>query len=358
MTASDPSLVRPAPERILLIRPSALGDVARTVPMIVSLRKAFPRARIDWLVQEGFEAVIASHPDLDEAIGFPRKALGRSLRKGSIGQLTRWTRMLRERRYDVVIDAQGLFRSAWIAWTTGAKIRVGHAEARECAGIFYSRRIHARSTHTVDRMLDLLCAVGVDPVRDMRLYVGDGVSVDAPDGSIVLAPTSRWAAKRWPADRFGALTRRLLARTPHTVSVVGGPDERDQCEEVLAIARSNPRVVDLVGKTDVAGLARAIAGSRLVIANDSAAAHIAVGFDRPLVALYGPTNTACVGPYRRESDVLQRLRPEDNFAHKDPKNVEAMRRIDVEDVWRACVQRLGTANPSAPVEPRRVEPVG
>ena len=329
------------PQRILLIRPSALGDVARTVPMIVSLRRAFPRATIDWLVQDGFDEVVRDHPDLDECLPFPRNALGRSLRRGSIGELARWTRRLRDRRYDTVIDAQGLFRSAWISRCTGARTRVGHADARECGAIFYNRRIRSRSIHTVDRMLDLLGGLAVEPVGNMTLHSSPGNDTpEAARGAVVIAPTSRWAAKRWPIERFTEIARRVTSRTPHHVVVLGAPNERDQCGPLVEFARSHDRVHDLIGALSIAELARAISVARLVIANDSAAAHIAVGFDRPLVALYGPTDIDRVGPYQRADDVIQRLEPGDNFGHKDPKNLVMMQRIGVEDVWSACRERL------------------
>lgn len=365
-----------ATQRILLIRPSALGDVARTAPVAASLRRGFPDAEIHWLVRKGFEDAVRGHPAVDRVITFPRKELGRALRGGRMGELLRFARELRQPGYDIAIDAQGLLRSALITRLTGAPVRVGPSDAREGARLFYTLRVRSRRTHTVDRMLDLVRAMGVEARPDMRLYrVGrfsepTSGSVKRKDvgsenrhtqsqagsesrgtqsqvGSesrrtrgIVIAPTSRWEAKRWPVDRFDALVARLLAKKPGPVVLVGGPDERDQCGPLLERARWDPRVIDRVGDTGVGDLMDLIADARLVVANDSAAAHIAVGFDRPLVALYGPTDVSKVGPYGRIEDVIQDVRLGDTLNHKDPKNRVMMERITTEVVERACLARL------------------
>ena len=163
------------PMRVLIVRPTALGDVCRTVPALVTLRRAMPDARIDWLVHDDFADAVRHHPDLDDVVTFPRRQLGRILKTGrAAGRAMRWLGDLRRRRYDLAIDLQGLFRSGLITRLTSAQRRVGYANAREFAWLGYNRR-HAveRTLHTVDRMLTLLEADGYTPQRDMRLYVGD-----------------------------------------------------------------------------------------------------------------------------------------------------------------------------------------
>ena len=161
------------PSRILLIRPSALGDVCRTVPLLVSLRRAYPEARIDWLVQDGFGDAIRHHPDLSGLIPFARAELGRSMKRANPLATLRFLNKLRSRKYDLVIDAQGLFRSGLFARATRARRRVGHADARERAPRFYTDRVACDAPHTVDRMLALLGPLGVEAVADMRLYTSE-----------------------------------------------------------------------------------------------------------------------------------------------------------------------------------------
>lgn len=331
-------------ERILLVRPSALGDVCRTVPLLVSLRRAYPDATIDWLVQDSFVDAIRAHPDLSEAIPFPRKALGRWAKSGRLLRVTGWARSIRRRRYDIVIDAQGLARSGWITRLTGAATRIGPADAREGAALHYTHKVAPiDAPHTVDRMLSLVEPLGIEPVRDMRLFTPpEHAPAESQRPDIILAPTSRWPGKRWPAHRFAELARALLEAGPWTIGLVGGPDERDQCAPLLQLAARSDRVLDLIGQTPIGGLMGLIEHSRLVVANDSAAIHMAVGFDRPMVALFGPTRIDRVGPYRHARDVIQHADESEITTHKDDaRGVALMERISTDEVVAACLARLG-----------------
>lgn len=342
-----------APSRILLIRPSALGDVCRTVPVLASLRRAWPEARIDWLVQDTFADAVRAHPALTGVVPFARRGMGADLRAGRAGGLREFVRGLREAEYDLAIDAQGLFRSGFFAWASGAARRVGYADAREGGWFFCNERHRVPAdAHAVERMLALARAAGAEPVEDMRLYAPpEDVAAVESDGRfsgrfVVIAPTSRWAGKRWPAERFARLAGALLDGHAERVIVVGSASERDQCGPLMDLASRDARVVDLIGATSVGRLMAVVGRAALVVANDSAALHMAVGFDRPLVGLYGPTRVDRVGPWRRGGDVIQRLRAGENGGRPDHKDEALgramMERITVEEVAAACVQRLAT----------------
>jgi heptosyltransferase I len=305
-----------SPRRILIVRPSALGDVARTVPALVSLRRAFPRAQIDWLVNEAFSDAIAHHPDLNEVAPFPRGELARfGLSPRATRAGLRYFRDLRRRGYDTVYDLQGLGRSGWLTWVTRAPRRIGPTDARELGWLGYNRRIAigAHCVHTVDRMLTVIEGDGVPPVRDMRLYppptdqqwATDWLGREKVSGPyVVLAPTAAWESKRWPADRFEALASHL-AGTFDAAIIVGTLSERPQLSALLADKRErSPRRIDLVGQTGIGRLMAVIERAALVVANDSAALHLAVGLGRRCIGLYGPTDPAKVGPYRYGAGVL------------------------------------------------------
>jgi len=353
----------PDPRRILIVRPSALGDVCRTAPVLAALGKAYPDATIDWLVNEAFVPAIEHHPALSEAVPFPRKQLGMAMRRGRLWEGVSFLRRLGARDYDLVIDCQGLARSGLFAWATRAERRVGDANARELGWLGCNERYHVdASLHAVDRMMRLTNATlrrdssasgGED--YDMRLYAAPAELewvADQPwssGGYALLAPTSRWPGKRWPADRFAQVARQLLGRGIDHVVLVGAPGEREQCGALLQLTASDARVLDLVGQTSVGRLLAVIARSSLVVANDSAAVHMAVGFDRPLVALYGPTRVRLVGPYRRAEDVIQHIEPGDLMAHKDEtRGIAMMKRIGVEEVVAACASRLAARSSPVP----------
>jgi lipopolysaccharide heptosyltransferase I len=311
----------------------------------VSLKRAFPEATVDWMVQDSFAQAIEAHPDLGQVVPFPRKQLGRFMRTGRIDRVLRWMRSVRRNNYDLVVDAQGLLRSGLIARAAGARVRVGYANAQEGAGVLYNRRFHIdRDLHAVDRMLALIEAAGVEPIADMRLYSSASARTEAealcPEPAVVIAPTSRWAAKRWPIDRFADLTARLLDTGPGPIAIVGGPGEEDQCAPLIERFANDRRVLNLVGRTRIGVLMAVIERARVVVANDSAALHMAVGFGRPTVALFGPTEVARVGPYQRDTDVIQHLQPGDTLDHKTAGNVRLMERIGVEEVAAMVNQRL------------------
>lgn len=335
------SAQRAVPERICLIRPSALGDVCRTVPVLVSLRAAWPEAQIDWLVQDSFAAAIEAHPALSGIIVFPRAYFGKFGRSWkATTDFVDWASDLRRRRYDLVIDCQGLARSALFTACTRAPRRVGYARAREFASIAYSHRHPCDPTlHTVDQMLSLLEHEGITVSRDMQLYSrpadiewwnDESQRLGIPAGRYaVMAPTTRWPAKRWPANRYRDLIGPVLARGFSHVVIVGTQAERSQCVR-LTEGYDWHTVIDLMGRTDVGKLMAVIAASGLVVANDSAALHMAVGFSRRFIALYGPTNIQAVGPYPLETTrpwVIQHVSDGEPLNHKDT-SADATRLIE------------------------------
>lgn len=355
-------------ERILLIRPSALGDVCRSVPVLVSLRRFFPDAHIAWLVRDTCVEAVEAHPDLDEVIEFPRARFGRASRsRKGWNEVWRWLGGLRRRRFDLVIDAQGLLRSGFFTKASAARRRIGHADAREGAWMFYTDRVPRQpGRHTVDRMLSLVEATGAPIVKDMRLYApetarawwADEMETRGlePEGYAVLAPTAAWASKRWPIERWRELLAPLREHGFDRVVVVGAPGERDQVEglvdhESVTVGAVAPAgadgggggtggvggvgLIDMVGKASVGRTMAIIEHAGLVIANDSAPLHMAVGFDRPLIALFGPTDPALVGPYERDDAVIRPvLSPEEAKLGYRERGLgdRIMRKIEVEEV--------------------------
>jgi len=361
------------PPRILIVRPSALGDVARTVPLLASLRRAYPDARIDWLVNEPFADAVRHHPALDAVVLFRRELLGslvwspRAMREG-----LRLRKQLRAARYDLVLDAQGLLRSGLLTRLTGSPRRLGLADAREGGRFAYTERVPvpANVVHTVDRTLQLVHALGVPPVRDMGLHIGaeDQQWLDAylaehqlvPGGYACLAPTARWGCKCWPIEHYTTLARRLLIERiagEHLV-ILAGPDERQVIQPMLKNLMHTRRKGDVpvtdrvVAPTTTVGQMMALLSqSSLLVANDSAALHIAVGFDRPVVAVFGPTDPASVGPYRRADAVVQppnvqRDQLDDYRSHLNDDSL--IRTIPVEAVWAKVLQVLGQPHRALP----------
>lgn len=353
--SQPPQAERPAPKRILIIRPTALGDVARTVPVLVTLRKAYPDAHIDWLVAKAFAPAVQNHPMLNGVIEFDRKQLAHfGLSPKATGAGWRFKKLLREKQYDTVYDFQGLLRSGLFTRMTGARRRVGFANARELGWLGYNvrHRVDAK-LHTVDRMLGLLKADGLEPVDDMQLYLADqdkawldifkqehGIGTG---GYACVAPTARWGCKCWPIERFGQIARRMIesGTAGDKLVLIASPDEREQVlpiyETLMGDGANGGDLRERVvfPETNVGQMMALLSEPRVLICNDSAPLHIAVGFNRPVVALFGPTDPALVGPYHRDSSVL---RPPDAEQYKSNyrklnNDAALISMITADDVW-------------------------
>lgn len=306
------------PKRILLIKPSSLGDIVHALPVLAGLRERYPHAHIAWLVNTSFRTLLDDHPLLDEVIPFDRKRYGRMLRSPAATRaFLDFTRELRARRFELVIDLQGLIRTGFLSWASGARRRVGFASAREIAWAFYTdlARTDRRRPHAVDRNVQLAAALGL-PVSPPRFPLGlrdeERVAaralLEAEAGGpltrfTAVVPGARWATKRWPAARFGALVRELTESGQGPCVLLGAPDERDIAAEIVAAARPTS-VIDLVGRTTLRGLAAVLERAERVVCCDSGPMHLAAALNRPTVALFGPTSAARTGPYSPHADVV------------------------------------------------------
>jgi lipopolysaccharide heptosyltransferase I len=298
-----------SPQRILLIKPSALGDIVHALPVLSLLRRRWPEAHIAWLVNRAFAELLDGHPQLDEVISFDRRGFARGWRDpfAAVG-LQRFLRGLRRREFDLVIDLQGLFRSGWMTMSTRAPVRVGFADARELAHLFYTHRVPIGSAelHAVDRYLAVSDALGCGrgpvnfslPVKEDDRMTVRAMLNGASEDYAVLVPGTNWPTKRWPAEHFAALVEPLRERLGLRAVVAGGKD-------VSAIAAQIPGALDLTGRTNLRELVALLDGAALVIANDSGPMHIAAALDRPLVTMFGPTNPVRTGPYGRMDSVVR-----------------------------------------------------
>ena len=331
----------PTPNRILFIRPSALGDVCRSVPVIVSLKKQWPDATIDWLVQSEFVEAISMHPAVNEVIPFQRQLLRKWYFPRGFFKMIAFLRLLKSKNYDLVIDGQGLGRSGLFAWATQAKTRIGLASAREFGWIGYTQKVQTKCEHTVDQMLALSEAAGAPTVRDMHLVVNDNDifwwEQHAVSQHVVLAPTSRWASKQWPVEQYVEVAKHLISKGVSVV-VVGAPNEAVQIEPILTL----DGVLNLLPEMTIGRVMAVIEQSELVIANDSAALHMAVGFNRPCIGLFGPTNPARVGPYQCEDAVIATKVNYANVHFKDRSlGNRLMKQIKTKDVLGKVDNCLG-----------------
>ncbi len=334
----------PAPRRVLILKPSALGDVATAVPVLRGLRRSFPDAEVHWLVNDTYAPLVAEDPDLDAVIRFERRRLGRAWQSPeALGALARLLRDLQDARYDWVIDLQGLFRSGAFSAATRAPVRAGFANAREGAPLAYTIAHLPLSKHTLDRNIELARRLGIDArPDDLRLHVPEAgrrfrdAFADRAGGRdyVVFVPPTRWPTKCWPPRHWRRLAERLGDRA--AIALIGTGGDRDLCAR---IADGLEGVTNLAGETDIPQMVGLLSGAACVVCGDSAAQHIAQGVGVDPVVLIGPTRPQRTGPRVRGRTVVADV-PCRGCLRRRCRHITCMQLIDPRDVGRAVADVL------------------
>lgn len=296
---------------ILVIKPSSLGDIFHTLPAVRILKDAYPDASIAWIVSSQFRPIVNLFADVDEVIEFRRNDWGK-LR--NVAELMRFLWGLRQRTFDLVLDFQGLFRSGACAFFAASPTKVGFANARELASIFYTQKVvpPPEIKHAVDKNLYLVAAVlnlppGYQPPRfktspEAARTADDMLRASQVDHSrqplVAVAPGSRWPSKRWPTHFFTETIGDILAASGPEMHVwlLGTGDERPMGEEIVRAVGSN-RISNWIGATELPVMFELLKRSRILITNDSGPMHIAAALQVATVSFFGPTDPEKTGPY-------------------------------------------------------------
>ena len=322
------------PGRFLVVRLTALGDILHTVPAVAALRAAFPKAKIDWVVDRKWAPVLEGSVALDEVIPFDRR---------SIWNAVDCVERLRDNRYDCAIDFQGLYKSSILAALSGAPRRIGFERAwarEEGAAMFYTDRVTPAGRHVSELNYSLAEHAGAArpaaPDYPLRVPAGGAASVRSRLHDLgftgdyaVVGPAGSWRAKCWPPERFGALCREIEARGGARVVVIQGPGEKSIVDEVVRAAA--PVRVTVVAPT-IEELMALVAHARFVVAADSGPLHLAAALGTPVVGLYGPTDPARNGPFAPGAVVVHKALPEEVSYKRRANYSPSMLRISVEDV--------------------------
>jgi lipopolysaccharide heptosyltransferase I len=332
------------PARILIIKPSALGDIVHTLPILNLLRTRWPEAHIAWLVNPPFAGLLEGHRQLDEVIRFERHHFGTGWwNPAALVDLWNFTRLLRSKKFDLVIDLQGLFRSGWLARATGSPMRVGFADAREMGWIFYTHRVPVETweQHALGRYLNIAEALGCgrEPVT-FEFPPMQALSQPIEGKYAVLLPGTNWETKRWPVESFAQLVTPLRERFGLRTVVAGAKDAIDLARQIRAI-NEGEEIIDLSGKTSLPQLVTLLAGAAVVIANDSGPMHIASALGRPLVTIFGPTNPIRTGPFERMDTVVSLNIACSPCYSRKCSHISCMRWLESERVLEKVAEQLG-----------------
>jgi ADP-heptose:LPS heptosyltransferase len=281
------------PHSILVIKPSSLGDVVHTTPAVACIRRRWPDARLSWLVNTEWAPILEGNPDVDEIVEFPRRKFD-----GVRGwtRLPAWSRELRARvKPDLVLDFQGLLRSAIIARMAGGECW-GTSDSREGARLFHNRVVpvapRTAPVHAVRRYLALAEALGCDISGPPTWRIPEGTAPEDVAGRFVLLhPFSRGSGKSLTADEIAAFCRALA---PVHVVLAG--------RSGTAIAPA-PNVTNLVNRTSLAGLCWLVRNAIFVVSVDSGPMHIAAAVTPNLLGIHTWSDPRKVGPFRPEAFV-------------------------------------------------------
>lgn len=344
-------------KNILIVKLSSIGDVVHSLPFLEVIKGRFPHARIDWLVEEASTQILKDHPAIDGLIVSRRKAWQKNIFKGLgclsvLSEAIRFLGEVRERRYDIVVDLQGLFRSGILVGLSRGVRKIGMVGAREGGGLFLNEKPVPvdYEQHAVDRYLEVAEYLGCDitawkgniPVLDadkemINKWLHSSGSAEKP--LIAINPMARWKTKLWETESFAALADRLCEELSCQIVFTGSVQDRAVIEEISEMMRERP--TNLAGRTTLKELAYLYSVCDVLITTDTGPMHIAAAMGCRVIALFGPTDPLRTGPYGREHHVIRTDMECSPCFKKDCEHMTCMKEITAEKCFIA-VNRVVT----------------
>ncbi|MFO1388640.1 lipopolysaccharide heptosyltransferase I [Cellvibrio sp.] len=298
----------PVPLRILLVKMSSMGDIFHTFPAISDLKAHHPEAIIDWVVEDGFKEIVDWHPAINKAIPISLRRWMKERGSKSWQEFRAWKRQLKSEHYDVVIDAQGLFKSAIISKCANAKeIRGFNSKsAREpIASLFYNKRYGVdKNQHAVERTRQLFAhAFGYTPAQHLNFGINQNFShvIKNPRKLMFIIGTS-WVTKLWSSFHWQKLTAIAIEEGFDVEIMWGSLEERSIADSIIAVCPKATRPQQRMSITTIAENLVEAAG---VIGLDTGFSHLAGALETPTVALYGATSPIKVGLIGKHTSNLQ-----------------------------------------------------
>jgi heptosyltransferase-1 len=343
------------PSRFLVVKFGSLGDIVHCLPSVAQLRMAFPDAEIDWLIEQKNKIVVELSGLDVRLLPIDTYQWRNSPGIGSAKEIAELIWALSTDGYDCTIDFQGLLKSAFFAYLSGAPVRIGWERdfLKESASrFFYTEVVTPKRIHIIDQQMELLKPLGIDPKweTEVRLNAG-GVARNSVakklaglTGYIVISPGTNWRTKCWHPERYGELAARLIS-DGFPVVATWGPGEEDMGRRLMRAAGKGIREL----KTSLEELVALCKPAKLFVGGDTGPMHFAAAVGAPIVAIFGPTSSDRNGPFRREDIVVERRLPCRPCYERDRCPLEhwhCMVDITVDHVYEACRKRLMLADRS------------
>lgn len=308
-----------SPFKVLLIKPSSLGDILHALPSVEIIKEKHPDAVIDWMVAPQFAPLLDLHPGIRRKIIFRRKELGRFF--SFFPSFLKLVSELRSEKYDLIIDMQGLLRSSFFARLAKAKEYWGFSAPREkTAAFLYSRKVKnpEDKRHAAEKNLSLVCEAMQIPFKIPSWIPPVNASAAASLGKILekeavhegktfvgVVPGARWKSKEWPPEFFASVISRIASEMPAVEFIlIGSRDDSKAASEIRRLAASSAVIHDMTGKTSMSELVELVRKCRTVLTNDSGPMHIAAILNIFVFALFGPTDPEKTGPFGKLNEVF------------------------------------------------------
>ena len=274
--------------RILIVKLSSMGDLFHALPAVHNLKVELD-AQVDWVVQAEYVDLVKCFPDVDRVISFHRKDF-----------FSHWTSFMAELRredYDMVIDLQGLLKSAVVTRLARGRKRIGPSFHREGSRLLYDTvaGVRNKDRHAVEENLDVVRHLGLTVMKPEFRIRFPTRTVTEKRPRVALLPASRWQTKNWPASCFVDVGSRLQKARDVSIFILGGPDDVATCAEVeRGLGRGAVNLAGLLSLVETGGLLKEM---DLLISNDSGPMHMAAAIGTPALVIFGPTDPKRTGPY-------------------------------------------------------------
>jgi len=358
------------PEKILIIRLSAIGDVVRTLPALRALRNKYPTAYIAWVVEENAQDILQGHPDLNRLFIFKRKKWTKeifSIRKflNTFKEVTAFFREIRNEHFDLVLDFHGILKSGVISFFSGVPLRAGFSRdySKECNYLFnnYHISLETDEINRIERNLKFIHFLGIVyddygddqkpiiPITDKdRHYIDNffqekDLNKHTPLIAIHPGTSKKTTYKRWDISYYATVADKLIERLDANILWTWGPGELETSEAVVDRMKHGSTIAC---KTEnLRQLAEIFNRCNIFLGSDSGPMHIASFVKTPVVVIYGPTNPVVNAPYEKNPHIMLRKdMPCSPCRKRDCKSVQCMTMVKPDEVFDAVKKLLNAKN--------------
>ena len=333
-------MIAPATQlRVLIVRLGSMGDILHALPAVTSLRERHPEWFLGWLVEPQWQSLLAAcdtparlaagerptMPLVDRVHLVPTKQWARAPLSGdTVSELVSIRRELRAAQYDVCVDLQGAIRSAILGRLAKPARLIGAAEPREAiARKLYTEQVETHAPHVIEQAAEIAGRIADDVLstplpalpRSPQAEAWCDRTIARGNALILMNPGAGWGAKRWPAERYGAVAAALHS-AGYKIVINTGPGEEQIGRETLA-ASGGVAIAHSMTLDQLIAVTRRAA---LVVAGDTGPLHLACALGIPVVGIFGPTDPARNGPYGVPFRVLRHPESKrDHTRHREPE---------------------------------------